>query len=110
MASTEQLRDQLERVAADLGAGAVTPIVLERPRLVEHGDVATNLAMVLAKRLKMPPLKLAETIIAKLDLAAAGVRSAEIAAPGFINFRFGHAVLTARLGEIVPADTAYGRA
>jgi arginyl-tRNA synthetase len=109
MASTEQLRGQLERVAADLGEGTPTPIVLERPRSADHGDVASNLALLLAKRLRTAPRQLAETIIQRLDLAAAGVTSAEIAGPGFINFRFGQAVLNARLAEIIEADTRFGR-
>ncbi len=110
MASTEQLRGQLERVAADLGEGTFTPIVLERPRQADHGDVATNLAMLLAKQLKRAPRQLAETIIERLDLSAAGVSSAEIAGPGFINFRFGQGTLNALLADIIQADQNYGRA
>ena len=60
-------------------------INLERARDQQHGDFATNLAMVLAKPAKMNPRQLAEKIIAVLA-ADAVVSKVEIAGPGFINF------------------------
>lgn len=104
----ELLRQHLEAIAADL-VGSPVPAQLERPRHPEHGDLASNLALVLAKRLGKPPREVAESIIARLDLAAAGVASAEIAGPGFINFRLAHAVLQGKLSRILEADRGYGR-
>jgi arginyl-tRNA synthetase len=60
-------------------------IVLERTRDPQHGDYATNLAMMLAKPAKMNPRQLAEKLIAVLPLVNA-VTKVEIAGPGFINF------------------------
>jgi arginyl-tRNA synthetase len=104
----ERLRQHLEAIAAEL-VGDSVPAQLERPRHPEHGDLATNLALVLAKRLGRPPREVAELVIARLDLAASGVASAEIAGPGFINFRLAHAVLQAKLARILEADRGYGR-
>jgi arginyl-tRNA synthetase len=99
---------QLEGIASRLGAGG-TPVTLERPRNPDHGDFATNLALVLAKRLGRPPRELAGDIVAAFDTGAAGVASTEIAGPGFINFRLGAARVQARVVEIIAADRAFGR-
>jgi arginyl-tRNA synthetase len=60
-------------------------INVERARDQQHGDFATNLAMLLAKPAKMNPRQLAEKIIAALATDDA-VSKVEIAGPGFINF------------------------
>lgn len=60
-------------------------IHLERARDPEHGDFATNLAMLLAKAAKSNPRQLAEKIVAALPQDAL-VSKVEIAGPGFINF------------------------
>src|SRR5690606_1919211 len=56
-----------------------------------------------------PPREVADAILERLDLPAAGVATAEVAGPGFINFRLQHAVLQERLAEILAADRAFGR-
>ena len=61
-------------------------IELESPRFREHGDFATNLAMVSAATQKMAPRKIAEAIVAHLSDPAAILLKTEIAGPGFINF------------------------
>lgn len=104
----ERLRAHLEAIATKL-VGEPVPAHLERPRHPEHGDLATNLALVLAKRLGRPPREVAQMIVDELDLEAAGAASAEIAGPGFINFRLGHAVLQSKVADIVEADRGYGR-
>lgn len=60
-------------------------LILERSRDMQHGDFATNLAMVLAKPAKMNPRALAEKLVAALPQDKA-VKKVEIAGPGFINF------------------------
>src|SRR6185312_12614670 len=59
-------------------------IVVEPPRDASHGDMATNVAMVLAKDAKTKPRDLAEKVAAKLQ-ADGLIDKAEIAGPGFIN-------------------------
>src|ERR1700761_9512866 len=89
------LTDSVQQVAqATQGASEaafVTPsIVLERPKVAAHGDVASNVAMQLAKPLRANPRQLAQQIVdAVLGLPAAKglVESAEVAGPGFINLR-----------------------
>lgn len=103
------LAQQLERIAQRLSSDEGATIELTRPRNAEHGDVATNVALMLAKRLGQPPRQLAERIIGELDLPAAGVASAEIAGPGFINFRFQAGLIQRGLADIIAADRQYGR-
>jgi len=64
----------------------ITPqITIERTRDAQHGDFASNLALVLAKPAKVNPRQLAEKIIAALPQHDA-VTKVEMAGPGFINF------------------------
>jgi arginyl-tRNA synthetase len=105
----EEIKAELARVAASLGAPADVPIELETPREKSHGDLATNLAMLLAKPLKAPPRQLAERIVAALRLPPGIVSSVEIAGPGFINFRLAVEELGDILRAIVAAGSGYGR-
>ena len=107
--SSAALVAQLERIAARLGSGDDVRILLERPRNPEHGDFATNIAMVLAGRLGRPPRQIAAEIVDGLDLSAAGLAGAEIAGPGFINFRLAAGSIQARVADIIAAERAFGR-
>ena len=65
-------------------------IVLERPKVETHGDVATNVALQIAKGLRKNPRDVATAIVdaLKINPAAAGlIAAAEVAGPGFINLR-----------------------
>ncbi|MFI5213870.1 MAG: arginine--tRNA ligase, partial [Gemmatimonadales bacterium] len=107
--SLDVIRAELARVAAKLGAPDGVSIELETPREKAHGDVATNLALVLAKHLKASPRKIAEQIVAALRIPPSVVQSVEIAGPGFINFRLAQDQLAGMLGGILSAGTSYGR-
>jgi arginyl-tRNA synthetase len=104
-----ELAQALRGAAVQLGAGDDVEVLLERPRESAHGDLATNLALVLAGRLKRKPRDLAQAIIDVLDLPSLQIDHAEIAGPGFINFRVSHDYLRARLRETARAGSAYGR-
>jgi arginyl-tRNA synthetase len=99
---------ELGRVAERLGAGDL-PFVLERPRDQGHGDLATNLAMVVARVRKQNPRKVAEEVLSLLQLPASVVSRAEIAGPGFINFWLAGDQLAQLLATILAAGPAYGR-
>jgi arginyl-tRNA synthetase len=107
-AHLDTLLDALEAEGAlapgvDRGAVAVEP-----PRDPAHGDLATNAAMVLAKRAGTNPRALAETIVPKLA-AIPGVAGAEIAGPGFINIRLNRSVWEEELRTILAEGEGYGR-
>ncbi len=80
---------------------------LERTRNPEHGDFASNLAMVLAKPLQQRPRTIAETIIANLPSSPL-LAKVDIAGPGFINFHILPAAYIKLLPLIATQDIAYG--
>jgi arginyl-tRNA synthetase len=104
----DALRAELVRAVQALGAPAGTDVVLERPRDPAFGDWATNLAMVLARPLGRKPRDLAQQIVESIDRHAAGIASAEIAGPGFINFRLDAARVAQGIAALVAAGHRYG--
>jgi arginyl-tRNA synthetase len=105
----EEIRAELARVAVSLGAPADVVVELETPREKSHGDVATNLALVLAKALKANPRQIAERIAAALNFPPGIVAAVEVAGPGFINFRLAVDQLSGILRTIIAAGPSYGR-
>lgn len=91
-----------------LDGGLDPAISIERTRDPQHGDLATNLAMVLAKSAKTNPRQLAERIIAALPEHAA-LRKVEIAGPGFINFFLDPAAQYQVVATLHEQGREYGR-
>ena len=81
---------------------------IERTRDPAHGDFATNLAMVLAKRARCQPRELAERLVAALP-ASPLIDRVEIAGPGFINFRLSNDAYHGLVPEILHQGAWYGR-
>ncbi len=106
---SEVIRAELARVARVMGA-ADAPFVLERPRDAGHGDLATNLALLMAKRRRINPRSMAEEVVAALSFPERVVSRVEIAGPGFINFWLAEDQLSAALTGIIAAGAGYGRA
>jgi arginyl-tRNA synthetase len=118
MAAHNIFAEMLERVrcvsdeliaAGDLPANVdLSRVTVEPPRDQAHGDMATNVAMVLAKEAGKKPRELAEIIAAKLradDLVA----EVEIAGPGFINLSLKSSAWFAALRDAVRLGRQYGR-
>ena len=108
---TARLTAALQQVALALQPGFNSGIELSRPRSEEHGELASNLAMQLAKPLGRKPRDVAQIIIDHIqtDLSlAADIARAEIAGPGFINFHLQPKVLQQVVVEIEQASTAFG--
>lgn len=68
-----------------LAENVAPKIIIERCRDANHGDFACNVAMLMAKQAGMPPVQLAQKIVALLPADPAVLKVA-IAGPGFINF------------------------
>jgi len=102
--------EALERAmnAGDLSIPDVPDPHVESPRDDGHGDLATNVAMTLAKAARRPPREIADAIVRHLDDRAGAVREVEIAGPGFINFTFSDAAWRERLLSIIAAGDDYG--
>ena len=105
---SELLWQELDRVARDL-AGEAVEFTLERPRDPSHGDFATNLAMVLARRERSQPRQMAERVTAALRLGPELVSAIDIAGPGFINFRLASDALAADCARIISEADNFGR-
>jgi arginyl-tRNA synthetase len=104
-------RAALHRAAAS-GALALDPDdvpepALERPRLPEHGDWATNVALVLAKAAKAPPRAVAEAMVAHLEVPdwVAGV---EVAGPGFVNVRLDQRWFAGLVRRVLAEGASFG--
>src|SRR5262245_21554836 len=80
---------------------------VERPRNPEHGDYASNLALQTAKSVKMPPRDLAQAIADELTNAS-GIKSVEIAGPGFLNIRIDASAAGELARVVVTGGRSYG--
>ena len=90
LAEQRQAIAELLRQALGAFGAAPAPVELQRPKLAEHGDLATPVALALARELGRPPREVAERIAERVrQLPAAGelVEAVEVAGPGFINLR-----------------------
>ncbi|MFT4299580.1 MAG: arginine--tRNA ligase [Aeromicrobium sp.] len=112
----EQLSDvivsALGRLAADgrlsLPEPLPTTVLVERPKVKEHGDYATNIALQLAKKAGRPPRDLAADLAAELA-AHDGIAAAEVAGPGFLNLRVAAGAQGALALDVLAAGADYGR-
>jgi arginyl-tRNA synthetase len=104
----DSIRAALAKAASKLGAPDVE-VALERPRDPTHGDLATNLALALAKTLGEKPRAIAERLVANLELPSGLVSKTEIAGPGFINFFLADDEVVGVLPAIIAAGKDYGR-
>jgi len=91
-----------------LPAGSELDIQLERTRSPEHGEFASNLAMVLTKQAGMPPRELAQAIIDRIPKSRQ-VDRMEIAGPGFINFFLQSCALTGVIKDALRQKEEYGQ-
>ena len=106
------LRDACRRAAAEglFPEDAELRGTVEIPKDARNGDYAANRAMAGAKAMKMPPRKIAEILTQHLELEGSWFDSAEIAGPGFLNFRVSDKWYAAVLAAVETEGPAYGRA
>ena len=95
--------------AGELKFEELPNFVLEEPREKQHGDLATNLAMVLAKQAKRSPREIAALLIKHLDTNETWIEASEIAGAGFINFCLNPLWLTNVIDEVIKAGKLYGQ-
>ncbi len=113
----ESLRIAAQRLVAQAGVDAEPPPVeLERPKQPEHGDLASNLALQLARPLKSNPRAIAEQLKEALEALdrepgadAPLVESIEIAGPGFLNLRLRADAKRAAIRRAIADGDAFGR-
>ena len=81
---------------------------VERPRNPEHGDYASTLALQVAKKVGVNPRELATAIAGYLEKTP-GIKTAEIAGPGFLNIRLDAAAAGQLARVVVEAGSGYGQ-
>jgi arginyl-tRNA synthetase len=92
-----------------LPADAIPATVhVERPRQREHGDWATNVALQLAKKAGTTPRALAEDLAKRLE-SIEGIKSVDVAGPGFLNITLDAAAAGELARTVVTAGKDYGR-
>jgi len=110
----QQLRTTLQQAVGSALRGIsaetinIPEIQLDVPRNVDHGDFSTNIAMVLAKVVGLPPRELATLIVNRLDSDPI-LERADIAGPGFINLHIADAAFMRGIGQALNEGVAYGR-
>ncbi|HWP59769.1 MAG TPA: arginine--tRNA ligase [Candidatus Acidoferrales bacterium] len=104
------LRELLTRACEKAAKGGelnttdLPPLLLEPPSQKEFGDLATNVALLWAKKVRKPPRAVAELIVNEIDDPEKILARVEIAGPGFINFTFAAGFVRERLRELARAE------
>lgn len=104
----ETLERLVERGDIQLDGPVPTDILVERPKVREHGDYATNISMRLAKNAGMKPRDLAGIIADELA-DADGIASVDVAGPGFLNVWLDAGAQATLAAHILAESTSYGR-
>ena len=97
------------RANGTLPADTLPPdFVVERPKTREHGDFATNAAMLLAKAARSNPRAVAQALVAALPVSD-DIVNVEIAGPGFINFKLSPVAYQREVVSVLKEAEDYGR-
>ena len=105
MTAEKRLRTAIQNSFRNISNSDSSDIKIElvRTRSKENGDIATNVAMKLAKQLKKNPREIATSILQVLELDKNFILKSEIAGPGFINFYYNPNWIYCKLEEILKA-------
>ena len=96
------------RAAGRLDFGEIPDFVVETPREKVHGDFAVNVAMLLAKEIKMTPRLVAKAVVDFLPNRDGLIKKSEIAGPGFINFFLHKSWVYEVIPQVIKEDRFYG--
>ncbi|MCW2778886.1 MAG: argS [Frankiales bacterium] len=94
--------------AGELDVEVPAEVSVERPRVKEHGDYATSVALQLAKKAGRGPREVAELLAARLR-EVDGVAEVDVAGPGFLNLRLAQGALGEVVRTVVRQGPAFGR-
>ena len=106
----ELLSKALSEASAKLGY-KIPPseIGLEKPKNRSHGDLSSNLALLLAGKSKQKPLVVANNLKENISLDEKIIEKIEVAPPGFLNFTYGSGYRTEVIETILSEKSNYGR-
>ncbi len=104
------LKNILKDVLTDLGASWPERALIEPPREKRFGDLATNVAMLLAKDLKKNPREIAQSIRQRIEeKSIEEIEKIEVAGPGFLNFSFSPSLWQGILQEVLNKGKDFGK-
>lgn len=103
-----EIRKAIEAVLSELGIEHVD-FVVEHPADLSHGDYATNVAMVCAKKLGKSPREIADTFTQALAVKIPHVDSITVAGAGFINFTLSRDFFKEKITGILEQSDTWGR-
>ena len=95
--------------AGELPEGSIPPVAVETPKDSSNGDWASTFAMQCAKPLHMAPRKIAEGIVANLELEGSIFDTVTIAGPGFMNFTLNQSWYEKAVRGVFEMGENYGR-
>lgn len=108
----EKVRDALTAVCRNISGDDAHTVIIEKPRREGHGDLASNVALLLAMQIGERPRvvagRIVEGLLNRLDFHPAVCEKLEIAGPGFINIFLSPQVLQEQLRLIVQERDSYG--
>jgi arginyl-tRNA synthetase len=102
----------LEKAAHRIAPGAGVEIHIERPKNPEHGDLSSNVAMQLSKKLRRNPREVAQAFIdeASSEVLDSGFAIAfTVAGAGFLNVRLNPAAKLQSIRQVLEQGANYGR-
>lgn len=105
----EKISSIIKTAVTNLNNIVAVDVEIEVPRVKEHGDFATNVAMKLAKSLKQPPMKIAETLVETFQREKPLFQKVEAVPPGFINFWINPAELARTVSQVLTEGEHYGK-
>ncbi len=106
----EYLKEKVENALKKMGVQLDgIQLVFDKPKNEEFGDFATNIAMLIGKKLGRNPREIANEIVSNLEFEAGLVKKVEVAGPGFINFTFSPKFYTQRIREILNQGENFGK-
>src|SRR3989339_444854 len=103
------LAEKISAALASLNYLQSAKLTFEKPRVEAHGDLTTNVAMLLAKSLGKNPRVIAQEIVSALTIEPESISKVEIAGPGFINVRFTEGFFNRQVAVILGQGDTFGR-
>lgn len=100
------IKDALREALKKFGLTDVH-VQLEHPVQEEHGDYATNIALIAAKHLKKPPMEAAGILVQTIEQKLSKDIKISIAKPGFINFTLPQSVLLEKVQQLLSSDEKF---
>lgn len=104
MSYKQKIQSEIKKVINDASAN----VLIERTKTKEHGDIATNIAMLLAKEQKRNPIDIANEIKSKMSPDIGLISHVQVAKPGFINIVVADYALSESLNEVHKLAKNYG--